>query len=79
MPQAFVPPPCDSAGMVSARRDGAPAITMPGADAASLEEVERKTIIRTLAAAGGNKSEAARRLGITRRTLHQKLKKYGMM
>ncbi|MEK6534075.1 MAG: helix-turn-helix domain-containing protein, partial [Thermodesulfobacteriota bacterium] len=41
--------------------------------------VERETIIRTLAAAGGNKSEAARRLGITRRTLHQKLKKYGMM
>jgi two-component system response regulator HydG len=51
----------------------------PGADVASLEEVERETIIRTLAAVGGNKSEAARRLGITRRTLHQKLKKYGMM
>ncbi|MBU1743607.1 MAG: sigma-54 dependent transcriptional regulator, partial [Proteobacteria bacterium] len=47
--------------------------------AASIEEVERETIIRTLAAAGGNKSEAARRLGITRRTLHQKLKRYGMM
>ncbi len=46
---------------------------------ASLEEVERETILRTLAAAGGNKSEAARRLGITRRTLHQKLRKYGMM
>jgi two-component system response regulator HydG len=41
--------------------------------------VERETIIRTLAAADGNKSEAARRLGITRRTLHQKLKRYGMM
>jgi two-component system response regulator HydG len=51
----------------------------PGADAGSLEEVERETIIRTLAAADGNKSEAARRLGITRRTLHQKLKRYGMM
>jgi two-component system response regulator HydG len=47
--------------------------------AASLEEVERETILRTLAGAGGNKSEAARCLGITRRTLHQKLRKYGMM
>lgn len=45
----------------------------------SLEEVEQATILRTLEAAGGNKSETARRLGITRRTLHQKLKKYGMM
>ncbi|MBN1615230.1 MAG: sigma-54-dependent Fis family transcriptional regulator [Deltaproteobacteria bacterium] len=45
----------------------------------SLETVERDTIIQTLKAAGGNKSEAARRLGITRRTLHKKLKKYGMM
>jgi two-component system response regulator HydG len=41
--------------------------------------LDRETIIRTLTAAAGNKSEAARRLGITRRTLHQKLKKYGMM
>jgi len=53
--------------------------TAPGADVSSLEEVERETIIRTLAAAGGNKSEASRRLGITRRTLHQKLRRYGMM
>jgi len=45
----------------------------------SLEEVEKATILRTLEQAGGNKSEAARRLRITRRTLHQKLKKYGMM
>ncbi|MFB3925135.1 MAG: sigma-54-dependent transcriptional regulator [Syntrophales bacterium] len=45
----------------------------------SLDQVEKATILRTLEQAGGNKSEAARRLGITRRTLHQKLKKYGMM
>lgn len=44
-----------------------------------LEEVEKATILKTLEATGGNKSEAARRLGITRRTLHQKLRKYGFM
>jgi len=44
-----------------------------------LAEVEKATILKTLEAAGGNKSETARRLGITRRTLHAKLRKYGMM
>jgi two-component system response regulator HydG len=44
-----------------------------------LDEVEKSTILRTLESSGGNKSEAARRLGITRRTLHKKLKKYGVM
>ncbi|MBW2094049.1 MAG: sigma-54-dependent Fis family transcriptional regulator [Deltaproteobacteria bacterium] len=44
-----------------------------------LEEVEKTSILKTLESAGGNKSEAARRLGITRRTLHKKLKKYGVM
>ena len=42
----------------------------------TLEEVEKMTILE---AAGGNKSEAARHLGITRKTLHKKLKKYGVM
>ena len=41
--------------------------------------MEQATIHKSLEAAEGNKSEAARRLGITRRTLHQKLKKWGMM
>jgi two-component system response regulator HydG len=41
-----------------------------------LSELERQAILRTLEATGGNKSEAARRLGITRKTLHQKLKQY---
>jgi len=43
----------------------------------SLSKVEERAILSTLAAAGGNKSEAARRLGITRKTLFKKLKKYG--
>ena len=49
------------------------------AGARPLEEVEKATILITLKTADGNKSEAARRLGITRRTLHKKLKAYGVM
>jgi two-component system response regulator HydG len=61
-------------------RTGAVSFDSPPAPAPpSLEAVERETILRTLEEAGGNKSETARRLGITRRTLHQKLRKYGMM
>jgi two-component system response regulator HydG len=45
----------------------------------SLEEIEKVTILKTLEAAHGNKSETARRLGITRKTLHKKLKTYGVM
>ena len=50
-----------------------------GTEDMPLEAVEKEAIMKTLEMAGGNKSEAARRLGITRRTLHIKLKKYGMM
>ncbi len=58
-----------------------PAEHLPGFDQTDvlLEEVEKETILKTLASTAGNKSEAARRLGITRKTLHKKLKKYGDM
>jgi two-component system response regulator HydG len=42
----------------------------------SLEEAEKSAILKALESTGGNKSEAARRLGITRKTLTAKLKKY---
>jgi len=45
---------------------------------AAVSEVERRTILRALAAANDNKVEAARRLGIGERTLWTKLKKYGL-
>lgn len=44
----------------------------------SLEEIEKIAIIETLKNSEDNKSEAARRLGITRATLHSKLKKYNI-
>lgn len=43
-----------------------------------LERIEQEAIVNTLASAKGNKSEAARRLGITRKTLREKLKKYNL-
>ncbi len=43
----------------------------------SLEEAEKLVILKTLDEVDGNKSEAARRLGITRKTLLSKLNKYG--
>jgi two-component system response regulator HydG len=42
----------------------------------SLEEIEKQAILAELERSGGNKSETARRLGITRKTLHNKLKQY---
>lgn len=43
----------------------------------TLEDVEREAILRMLESVGDNKSEAAKRLGISRKTLHTKLKRYG--
>lgn len=42
----------------------------------TLAEMEKRMILQALKETGGNKSETARRLGITRRTLQLKLKKY---
>jgi two-component system response regulator HydG len=44
----------------------------------SLEEAEKQVIAKTLSETDGNKSEAARRLNITRKTLLSKLHKYGL-
>ena len=41
-----------------------------------LDEVEKRSILEAINSCGGNKSEAARRLGITRKTLRKKLDKY---
>jgi DNA-binding NtrC family response regulator len=43
-----------------------------------LEEAERVLILRTLAAAGNNKTQAAQTLGISLKTLHNKLRRYAV-
>lgn len=44
----------------------------------SLQLAEREAIIRALAAAGGNRRQAARLLGISKSGLYQKMEKYGI-
>ena len=62
----------------------APAATAEAAPAAataptaSLADVEKAQILAALKAAGGNKTAAADALRISRRTLHRKLREWGM-
>jgi DNA-binding NtrC family response regulator len=44
----------------------------------SLEAAEREQILRALQASGGKRIEAARLLGLSRRTLYRKLDRYGI-
>jgi DNA-binding NtrC family response regulator len=52
-------------------------VTETAASAAALDEVEKSHILEVLAACGGNKSEAARRLGVSRKTVERKLAQWG--
>jgi transcriptional regulator with GAF, ATPase, and Fis domain len=47
-------------------------------DGLSLETLERELILQALERSGGNKSQAARLLGLTRRTLYSRLEKHGL-
>jgi two-component system response regulator HydG len=44
-----------------------------------LSEIEKIAILKMLDKTNNNKSKTARKLGISRRTLHLKLKSYGVM
>ena len=66
----FLTKPIPGKEVVAALRDA-----LEPLPAESLEQVERAHIIAVLHACGGNISEAARRLGLYRRTLQRKLQK----
>src|SRR5579884_1925205 len=55
-----------------------PAVFGLQAERAERDRRERGRLVRALAAAGGNKAEAARALGLKRSTLVSRLKKYGL-
>ena len=44
----------------------------------TLEDVERQSIANAIAQCGGNLSQVAQQLGITRQTLYNKIKRYGL-
>jgi DNA-binding NtrC family response regulator len=46
--------------------------------AGTVREAEKQLIMRALKEVEGNRTAAARRIGISRRTLHRKLKEYGL-
>lgn len=69
----------DDLPVVKKHSEGTTGSVWPEIEEMPLEEIEKATILKTLESSKGNKSETARRLGITRRTLHKKLKKYGVM
>jgi len=54
------------------------AATRPVTEAQTLEEMERQTIANAIAQCGGNLSQVAQQLGITRQTLYNKIKRYGL-
>jgi DNA-binding NtrC family response regulator len=53
-----------------------PTLAAPPVDALNVKEAEKQLIIRALKDCGGNRSEAARKLGISRRSLYRKLEAY---
>ena len=66
-----------AAAVDEAEKGDTGAIIPPAMRDIPLAEVEKEAVLQTLDSADGNRSEAARRLGITRKTLLKKLKQYG--
>jgi len=67
--------PADLATARASRPDNGAATGVPAG--VPLREVEKEMILRTLASVNNNKTRAAELLGISLRTLHNKLQRYG--
>ena len=58
--------------------DSGAGLSSAGDDGLRLDQVERQHVLSVLALVGGNKSEAARRLGISRKTLERRCAEWGV-
>ena len=72
---AGLPQSVQSRGVIQHEKQLAQPVTGRGV---TLEEAEKQLIIRTLKECRGNRTAAARKIGISRRTLHRKLNRYGL-
>ncbi|MBU1228660.1 MAG: sigma-54 dependent transcriptional regulator [Proteobacteria bacterium] len=73
--------PPQLAGLVSEQADAAPGEThnaLPAALGHAMDDAERETLVRALGTYAGHRENTADALGISRRTLQYKLKKYGL-
>jgi transcriptional regulator of acetoin/glycerol metabolism len=58
--------------------DGASATTENPESELNLTRLSKQTIMKALEACRGNRTEAAKQLGISRRTLHRRLNEFGL-
>jgi DNA-binding NtrC family response regulator len=72
---APAPPPIPAAEEAP---EEVPEVSRSPASLATLEELEQRYIREVLASVSGNRSQAARVLGISRSTLQDKIRRYGL-
>jgi transcriptional regulator of acetoin/glycerol metabolism len=53
-------------------------VEVPNELRVTLDEIRRRHVIKVLEACGGNRSEAAKILGVDRKTLYRRLRRWGV-
>ena len=69
-----LPHSVQSRGVIQSERQ----LNQPIGKGVTLEEAEKQLIIRTIKECRGNRTATAKKIGISRRTLHRKLHRYGL-
>lgn len=53
-------------------------VEVPSELRVTLDEIRRRHVVKVLDACGGNRSEAAKILGVDRKTLYRRLRRWGV-